>query len=167
MARYGAGSKRTPHKPYALMAYHVPHRANHGQGRVPMGPARAPMGSALDCARGAYALLCFDPPFAAPHVPSTFLRMTWKDQPVSGLTGYPATLGVSCGCTRVLAVKPLWIMERLGPDATAGDAERRMRCGTCKERPRLTLGLDWGAQLSWKTSGGPAPVPQWALEGLE
>lgn len=83
------------------------------------------------------------------------------------LLDYPVSLGVACGCTRVLTARPGWITGKLGPDATAADAERRMRCKACGERPRLRISPDWGARLSWETRGAPPPCPEWALEGLE
>jgi hypothetical protein len=80
---------------------------------------------------------------------------------IAHLIGHPVEVSIRCGCTVVRVVSPGWLIDRLGMDATVEDAERRLVCNTCKQRPSLS------AKGTWSVTGGrdrrvdPEPIPEW------
>jgi hypothetical protein len=80
---------------------------------------------------------------------------------IAHLVGHPAHVMIMCGCTRVLDVKPRFLIERLGLEATIEDGEARMRCPKCKKRPRLLPKGDYGVTGGRDLRVNPPPMPGW------
>jgi hypothetical protein len=86
---------------------------------------------------------------------------------LADLADHPVTITVNCGCTRVISAPVAWFLDKFGPDATMEMGERRMRCETCKQRPKLFV------RLNWEVSGGRdrrrpedrLPLPPWVVAG--
>lgn len=84
---------------------------------------------------------------------------------IADLLGHPVTIGISCGCTRVVTAPIEWMLARLGPDATMDDGERRMICKDCRQRPKLRVCLDWpvsGGRDTRKPEDRK-PLPTWVV----
>jgi hypothetical protein len=92
--------------------------------------------------------------------------MPWKSHPVAELTGHPIEFSIKCGCTRVLTARAEYFLERFGSDATIEQAERRMKCRTCEQRPTITMHLQWGVSEGRDRRVNPPPLPEWVREGL-
>lgn len=82
---------------------------------------------------------------------------------IADLLGHPAEVGIQCGCTRVITVLPGWLLEKLGPDATIEDGERRLVCRTCKERPRLSPKGTYAVTGGRDRRVDPPPMPGWVI----
>lgn len=80
---------------------------------------------------------------------------------IAHLVGHPASVTIQCGCTRVRVVKPGYLLERLGLNATIEDGEARMRCPVCKQRPTLLPKGDWGVTGGRDSRIDAAPMPDW------
>jgi hypothetical protein len=80
---------------------------------------------------------------------------------IAHLIGHPVSLSIYCGCTRVVSVSPQWVIERLGLSATIEVAERRLICGTCKERPKVRAKGDWAVTGGRDRRVDPPPMPKW------
>jgi hypothetical protein len=68
---------------------------------------------------------------------------------------------ITCGCTRVLDVKPGYLIAKLGLEATIEDGEARMRCPTCKQRPKLLPKGDYAVSGGRDLRVNPPPMPAW------
>jgi hypothetical protein len=70
------------------------------------------------------------------------------------MLGHPVEVTLYCACTRVIVARPGYFISRLGEHSTPRDAERRMRCRTCRERPTLKLSRCWSVST-------PVALPDW------
>lgn len=86
---------------------------------------------------------------------------SWKHHPVAELEGHPVNIAILCDCTRVLTREPAYFVELMGPTVTIAEAERRMICGTCKQRARLSVDLEWSVSGGRDTRVNPPPLPAW------
>lgn len=89
------------------------------------------------------------------------------DQPIAEMIGHEIDITVSCGCTRVISVNAAWLIDKLGRDATLRMGEAKMRCRTCKQRPKLTVEHTWATAPIRDKRRDPAPLPWWVVELLE
>lgn len=85
----------------------------------------------------------------------------WKDHRFAEMIGHLVEISVSCGCTKVSVCRPRYFIDQLGKDATPRDAERRMKCRTCKQRAVLTLGRQWAVDEGRDGRVDPPPLPEW------
>lgn len=89
-----------------------------------------------------------------------------ESHPLSDLIGHKVEISLSCGCTRVLIVKPGFAVARLGPGATLADIEAKS-CRTCKQNFRPRLALEWAVSGGRDRRPDPPPLPEWATTLLE
>jgi hypothetical protein len=87
--------------------------------------------------------------------------MSWKSNRIAELEGHRVSIGVACGCTRVLTRPPSYFTDRFGPDATFEDSERGMVCRVCDQHAVLTISPDWGVSGGRDRRVNPPPMPSW------
>jgi hypothetical protein len=87
-----------------------------------------------------------------------------RNGPLAELTNYPVEITLLCGCTSVKSGHVSLLIEKLGPQATIAEAERRMKCQTCGKRPRVVLGWQWGFHPTRRRKEVP-PLPGWCKIG--
>lgn len=80
---------------------------------------------------------------------------------IAHLIGHPAEVTIQCGCTRVIVVKPRWLIERLGLEATIEDGERVMICSKCAQRPRLVVKGEYAVTGGRDSRQDRPPMPGW------
>lgn len=90
--------------------------------------------------------------------------MELRDGLLAQLIGHPVEIGMQCGCKGYRVVRVEWVIERVGLGATLAEAERRLICRKCGERPRLELGLQWGVGEGRDRRPNPPPLPIWARD---
>lgn len=66
---------------------------------------------------------------------------------IAHLIGHPVMISLVCKC-RCLSVRPGYLLDKLGLEATIELAEERLRCPKCKQRPVVR------AEAEWSVSGG-------------
>lgn len=80
---------------------------------------------------------------------------------IAHLIGHPAKVSITCGCTAVKVASAYWLIERLGLAATIEDGERRLRCNSCKQHPKLQAIGDWSVTGGRDKRVEPDPMPDW------
>lgn len=70
-------------------------------------------------------------------------------------------IGVLCACAVYRVARPAFMIDRLGREATIGDALRRLYCNTCGERLTLNFGFEWGYGPARDHRRDPPPLPEW------
>jgi hypothetical protein len=70
-------------------------------------------------------------------------------------------IGVLCACAVYRVAKPTYMIDRLGRDATIGDALRRLYCRACGERLTLNFSFEWGYGPLRDHRVDPPPLPDW------
>ncbi len=83
------------------------------------------------------------------------------DRYIAHLIGHPCKVMLKCGCTRVVDVSATWLLERFGLEATIEDAESRLICPTCKQRPNLHPHGDYSVSGGRDRRVDPVPMPDW------
>lgn len=92
--------------------------------------------------------------------------MSWKANRIAELVGHCIELRIECACTKVVTAPPEYALNRIGPDATIEDAERRMKCRACGQRPTIWLKLEWGVSGGRDRRVDAAPLPEWVRGAL-
>jgi len=85
-----------------------------------------------------------------------------RDRLIAELVGHEIEIATRCACAKVTVFSPGYALERIGQNATLRIMESRMRCKSCRERPRLYLELRWGVADGRDTRRNPPPIPDWA-----
>ncbi|NYT42285.1 hypothetical protein HZY97_16050 [Sphingomonas sp. R-74633] len=80
---------------------------------------------------------------------------------IAHLIGHPAKVDIRCGCTTVRVVSAIWLIERLGIEATIEDGERRLRCRICRQYPKLRANGEWGVTGGRDQRVDPPAMPDW------
>lgn len=91
----------------------------------------------------------------------------WKLHPVAELIGHCIEFYLHCDCTKLSVAKPGYLIDKLGPCVTVSDAERRMKCPTCKARPRIEITLEWQVGGGRDLRANPPALPKWVPLKLE
>lgn len=85
----------------------------------------------------------------------------WKTHPVTEIDEHHIEFDGTCGCTKVSVVRAAYFVQRFGAAATVAEAERRMRCRTCRQRPTFVMSLQWAVVGGRDRRREPAPLPDW------
>lgn len=90
----------------------------------------------------------------------------WKTRLVTEIDEHQIEFESACGCTKVSVVRAVYFVQRFGPGATIEEAERRMRCRTCKRRPAFTMTLQWAITGGRDRRPERPPLPDWIGDHL-
>ena len=82
---------------------------------------------------------------------------------IAELYGHPIEIGILCGCTTYRVVAPGWFADKLGPDPTIEEAERRLKCSQCGQRPKLKVKMQYAYAEGRDRRKDPPPVPDWVV----
>ncbi len=82
-------------------------------------------------------------------------------RPIAALLGTEIAILTRCGCKRVVQFSPERLAARFGPAATLDDAERRLRCRDCGQRPALVCKWSWTNIMGLGRGVKLPEVPEW------
>lgn len=82
-------------------------------------------------------------------------------RPIAALLGTHINILTHCRCMRIVQFSPEQLSARFGADATLEDAERRLRCKDCRQRPTLECRWSWTNVMGLDRGVKLPEVPDW------
>ena len=82
-------------------------------------------------------------------------------RPIAALLGTHINILTKCRCMRIVQFSPEQLAARFGRDATLEDAEGRLRCKDCGQRPALVCRWSWTNVMGLGRGVKLPEVPDW------
>lgn len=80
---------------------------------------------------------------------------------IAALLGTGIDITTRCRCMRIVQYSPEQLAARFGRDATLEDAESRLRCKDCGQRPVLKCRWSWTNVMGLHRGVKLPEVPEW------